>query len=211
MSEVKAKKTRNANMDLLRIFSMFLIILLHSIDHSGVLEQAEFSSTAINLWVRFTYMLTQVCVNLYVLISGYFLVKSKFRLQKLVALWLEVAFYSFIIKFVFMLVGYRPFSVASLISCLVPVFTGRYWFITIYFGLYLIFPFLNIAIKAMNKRQHTLLNIVLFALFSVMVSIYPSYKGMNSGGGWGLAWFVCCILLQLGLDCTLIQQRSCFL
>ena len=190
MGEVKAKKTRNANMDLLRIFSMFLIILLHSIDHSGVLEQAGFSSTAINLWVQFTYMLTQVCVNLYVLISGYFLINSRFRLQKLVALWLEVAFYSVVIKLIFMLVGYRSFSVASMISCLVPVFTGRYWFITIYFGLYLIFPFLNIAVKAMNKSQHTLLNIVLFALFSVMVSIHPSFKGMNSGAGWGLAWFV---------------------
>lgn len=190
MDKVMLKKTRNANMDLLRIFSMFLIILLHSIDHSGVLERAELSSTAINLWVRFTYMLTQVCVNLYVLISGYFLVKSKFRLQKLVALWLEVAFYSFVIKLVFMLTGYNAFSIPSLVSCLVPIFTGRYWFITIYFGLYLIFPFLNTAINAMNKRQHTLLNIILFILFSVMVSVHPSFKGMNSGGGWGLAWFV---------------------
>ena len=42
----------------------------------------------------------------------------------------------------------------------------------------------------MNKRQHTLCNIILFLLFSVMVSIYPMFKGMNSGGGWGLAWFV---------------------
>lgn len=190
MGEVKIQKPRNGNMDLLRIFSMFLIVLLHSIDHSGVLEQAEFSSTAINLWVRFTYMLTQVCVNLYVLISGYFLVNSRFRLQKLVALWLEVTFYSVVIKLVFMLMGYRPFSIASLASCLMPIFTGRYWFITIYFGLYLVFPFLNIAIKAMNKKQHTLCNIVLFVLFSVMISIHPSFKGMNSGAGWGLAWFV---------------------
>lgn len=184
------RTSRNSSLDLLRIVSMLLIILLHSIDHSGVLEQAGLSSSAMHLWVRFTYMLTQVCVNCYVLISGYFLVKSKFRLQKLVALWLEVVFYSFTIKLVFMLIGYNSFSIPALLSCLVPVVTGRYWFITIYFGLYLVFPFLNIAINAMNKRQHTALNIVLFVLFSVMVSIYPSFAGMNSGGGWGLAWFV---------------------
>ena len=42
MSETKInRKPRSANMDLLRIVSMLLIILLHSIDHSGVLEQAE--------------------------------------------------------------------------------------------------------------------------------------------------------------------------
>lgn len=34
-------KKRDSNLDLLRIVSMFLIIFLHSIDHSGVLEQAN--------------------------------------------------------------------------------------------------------------------------------------------------------------------------
>ena len=177
-------------MDLFRIVSMLLIILLHSVDHSGVLEAAEVSGTAMQLYVRFVYMLTQVCVNCYVLLSGYFLVTSKFRLQKLVALWMEVVFYSFTIKVIFMLAGYTSFSVGSLLSCFMPIYTGRYWFITIYFGLYLIAPFLNIGIHAMNKKQHAMLNIILFVLFSVMVSLYPAFKGMNSGAGWGLAWFV---------------------
>ena len=42
----------------------------------------------------------------------------------------------------------------------------------------------------MDKRQHTLLNICLAFLFSVWISVHPNMKGMNSGGGWGLAWFV---------------------
>lgn len=183
-------KQRNSAIEILRILSMLLIIFLHSIDHSGVLEASEANGTIIYLWVRFTYMLTQVCVNIYVLISGYFLVTSKFRLNKLATLWLEVFFYSLTIRIVFILLGYKSFSIGSILSCFVPVFTGRYWFITIYFGLYLVFPFLNILIKAMNKKYHTLLCIVLFTLFSVTVSIYPSFKGMNSGAGWGLAWFV---------------------
>lgn len=184
------KKERNSNMDLLRIISMLLIILLHSIDHSGVLESSETASFAIQLWVSFSYMLTQVCVNCFVLISGFFLVKSKFRLQKLIALWLETVFYSLIIRIVFIAIGYSTFSVSSILGCFVPVFTGRYWFITIYFGLYLVFPFLNIAINAMSRKQHLMLNIVLFFLFSFSISVYPAFKGMNSGAGWGLAWFI---------------------
>ena len=167
-----AKKQRNANMDLLRIVSMLLIILLHSIDHSGVIEASETAPIAAQLGVRFTYMLTQVCVNCYVLISGYFLVTSKFRLQKLVTLWMEVVFYSLTVRIVFILTGYRAFSISSILSCFVPVITG------------------SIAIRAMNKFQHTVLNVILFVLFSVMVSIHPSFAGMNSGAGWGLAWFV---------------------
>ena len=190
MSKAAITKTRNTNLDLLRIVSMLLIVFLHSIDHSGVLEKAENCGTAMYFYVRFTYMLCQVCVNLFVMLSGYFLVTSKFRLKKLVTLWMEAAFYSVVIRLIFMLTGARSFSVVSLVSCFFPILTGRYWFITIYVGLYLIFPFLNILIRAMDKKQHALLNICLFGLFSLWSSIHPSIAGMNSGGGWGLAWFV---------------------
>ena len=94
-------KLRDTNLDLFRIFSMLLIVLLHSIDHSGVLEEAENSSGALYFYVRFLYMLCQVCVNCYVMLSGYYLVKAKFRLKKLVSLWMETAFYSFVLKFIF--------------------------------------------------------------------------------------------------------------
>lgn len=184
------RKKRDANLDLLRIFSMLLIIFLHSIDHSGVLEQAEVSSNAMYFYVRFTYALCQICVNCYIMLSGYYLVNSKFRLQKLVALWMETVFYAFILKLLFMVTGHEIFSIVSLISCFFPIVTGRYWFITIYVGMYLISHFLNKLIHSMNKEEHTMLNICLFVLFSLWNSIHPSIAGMNSGGGWGLAWFV---------------------
>lgn len=184
------KKTRAANLDLLRIVSMLLIIFLHSIDHSGVLENAENCGTGMYLYVRFTYALCMVCVNIYVMLSGYFMVNSKFRLHKLVTLWMEAAFYAFVLKLIFMLTGATPFSLLSLASCFFPILTGRYWFLTIYVGMYLISPFLNILIHAMNKQQHCLLNLCLFAIMSVWSSLHPAIAGMNSGGGWGLAWFV---------------------
>ena len=184
------QKQRNANLDLLRIVSMLLIVFLHSIDHSGVLEHAENCGTAMYFYVRFTYALCQVCVNIYIMLSGYFMVTSKFRLQKLVTLWMEAAFYAFTLKLIFMVTGKDAFSVFSLVSCFFPILTGRYWFLTIYVGMYLVSPFLNTLIRALDKRSHALLNVLLFALMSVWVSLHPSIAGMNSGGGWGLAWFV---------------------
>lgn len=195
MKELGKAKERNVGLDALRIVSMLLIILLHSIDHSGVIEAADAAGGIIGWYTRFLYMLVQVCVNCYVLLSGYFLVESKFRLQKLVALWMEVVFYSLVLRVVFIATGYKAFSIGSLVSCCVPIFTGRYWFITIYFGLYLVSPFLNVLIHAMTKKQHTSLNLVLFILMSVMVSVSPNFMGMNSGAGWGLAWFVTLYLL----------------
>lgn len=182
------KSVRNIGLEWLRICSMLMIILLHSIDHSGLLKNLT-PGSILYYYEQFLYALVQVCVNCFVLISGYFLVSSKIKPEKLVALWIEVVFYSLIIKMIMMAFGEIPFSVVSLVSCLVPVLTGRYWFVTIYFGMYLLSPFFNIAIKTMNKKQHGELLILLFVLASVMISIHPSFKGMNSGGGWGLAWF----------------------
>lgn len=179
---------RNLGLEWLRICSMFMIILLHSIDHSGLYEMLE-EGTLLYAYEQFIYALVQVCVNCFVLISGYFLVQSQFKLRKLISLWIEVVFYSLVIKLIMMAAGEIPFSIASLISCFVPILTGRYWFVTIYFGMYLMFPFYNIAIKAMNERQHKSLVALLIVLFSGISSIYPSFKGMNSGGAWGLAWF----------------------
>lgn len=192
MNEVEFyKKERFLNLDLLRTFSMFLIVLLHSIDHSGVLEQAEIAENIFTFgYVFFVYFLCQICVNLFVLISGFFLSESQFKSEKLVRLWIETVFYSALLKCLFMATGKIPFSIVSLISCFVPVFTGRYWFVTIYFGMYLLMPFMNILIRKLDTKQFTELNVLLFFLFSVWVSFSAGIKGINSGAGWGLPWFI---------------------
>lgn len=185
-----SKTDRQINLDVLRVLSMLLIILFHSIIHSGVLEAMEIDGGFVHIVEYFFYAITQVCVNLYVLISGYFLVNSKFKVAKLIQLWLEVVFYSLVQRLIFIALGVKAFSVASVISCFFPVITGRYWFVTIYFGMYLLFPFFNIVIHAMKKEQHTALNVILFILLSGMVTLHPSLDGLNKGGGWGIAWFI---------------------
>lgn len=189
-NQLIASKTRNANLDILRIISMFLIVLLHSVDHSGVLEASTSSGDFINWYTQSIFMFTRLAVNCYVLISGYFLVKSQFNFKKLLKLWIDVTFYSFIIKLIFMISEPSSVSITSLLSSFFSVTTGRYWFITIYFGLYLLSPFINKMISALTKNQHLKLLVVLFILLSVTISIHPSIAGMNAGDGWGLTWFI---------------------
>ena len=68
-------KTRHMGLEWLRIVSMLMIILLHSIDHSGLYETLV-PGTSIYYVEQFLYALVQVCVNCFILISGYFLVTS---------------------------------------------------------------------------------------------------------------------------------------
>lgn len=87
-----AAKNRQANMELLRILSMLMIIVLHCLGKSGILK-AE--AGAWNMGV--TWFLEALCagaVNVYILISGYFSVRSVFKIKKIFMLWLQVAFYS---------------------------------------------------------------------------------------------------------------------
>lgn len=188
VSEGKAD-SRNYSLDLLRIISMLMIILMHSIDHSGVLEAAETAVLPAKIYVYTAYVLTRVSVNCFIMISGYFMVRQSFRPEKLLVLWMEVVFYSLFFRILFIGLGMKGFSPGAIFSCFIPVLTGRYWFVTIYFGLCFIAPFLNIALKAMSKRQHLMLMAVLFLLFPVWSAFFPFSQGMNSGGGWGLAWF----------------------
>lgn len=184
------KITRQTNLDVLRILSMLLIILFHSIIHGGISEVMTINGGIVHLAEYFLYSITQVCVNIYVLISGYFLVKSDFKFQKLIKLWMEVVFYSLFQRVLFIVFGIKPFSITSIVSCFIPVITGRYWFVTIYFGMYMLFPFINILIKAINKTQHAALNFMLFLLLSVTITIEPKLNVFNTGGGWGIVWFI---------------------
>ena len=74
----------------------------------------------------------------------------------------------------------------------------------------MIFPFLNIWIRAMTRKQHGLLLLLLFVLASCMVSIHPSLQGMNSGGGWGLAWFVVLYLTAAYLRLYGTPLKTCW-
>ena len=191
------KTLRNANMDVLRILSMLLIILLHSLDeHGGILQVTDAAGWGLEIYGRTLYLMTMVSVNCFVMLTGYFQVNSQFRLYKLVVLWLEVVFYSLLIRIIFILIGIKPFSFKSVLSCFFPIFTGRYWFVTIYFGLYMLSPFLNVAVHAMDRQQHAILNVILILLFSVWISVHPGIAGMNSGRGWGLPWFIVLYLIS---------------
>ena len=115
--------SRNYSLDLLRIIAMFLIVLIHSITHNGILDiilHQPWSAT--KSYIYTVYAFSHICVNCYVLLSGYFLVRSRFNLHKLLCLWIQTVFYTILFKSIFMACGVIPFSITSLLSCFFPIF-----------------------------------------------------------------------------------------
>lgn len=212
MGNTVSKKTRNTNIELLRVISMIMIVSLHYLKQGGVLDTLKFGDTNYPVaWLieAFCY----VSVNCYVLISGYFLCKSSFRLSKVFDIVLEVVFYSVGIYILFCAIGVEQFSVSSLITgYLFPLIHGEYWFATVYVVLYLISPFLNKWINALDKKEHLKLLVIMGLVFSVIPSVF-FFAGESLGvaGGYSLIWFVFVYLVSAYIRIYDVKFKSSYL
>lgn len=179
-------KKRNSSIELLRIIAMLMIISLHFWGHCvNVSELPHFSLLWYVGW--FLRGLSYTGVNVYVLISSYYLCESSFKFKRLLLLVIEVWLYSVLIYLLYLpSIG---FSIGTFIISLLPILFGEYWFVTIYVGLYILSPFLNMGLSAFDKNSLRRLIVVLFVLFSLIPNIFFYSKWLNYGGGYGIVWF----------------------
>lgn len=76
------KKEWNLSIELLRIISMCMIIILHFFTYSNVIQDSN-DISLFNFTNTIIHTICNVSVNCYILISGYFCIKSKFKVSKL--------------------------------------------------------------------------------------------------------------------------------
>lgn len=221
-----AEKKRMANYELLRAVAMLMVVVLHFLTHSqSLLEAGERDSfNLVTLVGTALEFFSIAAVNTYVLISGYFGVKSSFRPSKAVSLLLQIWFYALLVPLVLKMIfpaglpvvegtlpaGQDLQGVYRWIRYLVPVETEHYWFATSYFMLYLLTPVLNGAVKVMSKRQLQITLTGLLILFCGIKSISPVVFAFDKYG-YDLSWFICVYLTAayLGLyGCPLLEKRG---
>jgi len=98
-------KNRQANFELLRIIAMVMVIILHYLVKGNVAVSMAEDGSAVNLFAWFLESACIVAVNVYVLISGYFLVKAEWKLSRLVKLMLQILCYSIGVPVICLLLG----------------------------------------------------------------------------------------------------------
>ena len=182
-------KYRKSNVELLRIISMLLIVTTHFWGHCIDLKEIDPFLDGY-IWGWLSKGVSYISVNTFVLISSYFLCMKSYKTERLVKLELEVLFYSVIIYLCLLVCGKLNFIEKDILKVLLPTLSGEYWFVTIFMGLLILHPFLNIAISAMSKQQMRMLCIVLTFLFVVIPNIFFFSRWMNFGSGYGIVWFV---------------------
>ena len=84
-------RKRDSNYELMRIISMFLIVLFHVIHHGNVLWNVQIK--VVSLLLEFILFLTVVHVNSFILVTGYYQCESKFKISKVISLFFTSLFY----------------------------------------------------------------------------------------------------------------------
>lgn len=190
-------KKRMANIELLRIVSMMMVVMLHYLGKGNLLPSLT-GSMDVNGYVAWGMeSLCIVAVNVYMLISGYFLVESGFKAGRLVELLCQVLFYAILVPVVLVVLGIVPasvFSINHILETVLPVQMAHYWFITAYVIMYLLSPVLSVAAKTMKQEQLRGTIVALLLFFSVSKSILP-FQLVNDNRGYDGLWFVCVFLV----------------
>lgn len=179
--------TRNSNLELYRIIVMLLIIAHHYVVNSGVLIAMYTSPLEFNSIFLFLFgMWGKIGINCFVLITGYFMCKSKITVRKFLKLILEVEFYKIVIYAIFVLSGYETISLMGVFKVVLPITSIGTNFTGCFLVFYLCIPFLNILVRNMSEKQHLGLLGLVFFTYIFMGTIPVFSVTMNY-----VSWFIC--------------------
>lgn len=164
-------KERVSNYELLRIVSMFFIVLYHTIHHGNIINNC--TNEGLKIILEFIMLVIVVHVNSFVLVTGYFQSKSSFKQSKLWSIINANWFYKAFIVIIFAILNIEKFTTVDLFINFFPLNLTEYWFINPYLVIYCLSPFLNKFIDSLDKKTYQKLLIVLF----IILSIFPYVTG----------------------------------
>ncbi len=188
---------RNYGIDLIKIVSMIMIVLLHVLGQGGILS----NSIPGTLNYSFVWLLeisSYCAVNCYGMISGYLYkpdTKKIIRIDKPFGLWLQIAFYTISITAIFDVFNITEVTKSDWRIAFTPIMHAQYWYMTAYFGLYILMPVLNIIIDNISKKDA----IRVFTMFITLCSILPTVFNEDPfifREGYSMLWL--CILYVTG-------------
>lgn len=176
------KSGRDSAMELLRIITMLGVVILHYNNGSvggGFLYAAEGSANQYYLF--FTENLFICAVNLFVLISAYYLsATGERRFSKAAELLLQVILFRLVFFAVRVLRG-GGFTWKALALAILP----SNYYVILYITLYLLSPYVNLLLQRLSVRQYRRLLLLcglLFSLWTILGDVLANWNGGEING-----------------------------
>lgn len=189
---MKEEANRKTGIELLRIIVTFGVIFLHYNNPNA--GKAFLYAEGISSYILYYIESLFICaVNVFILISGYFMCKNNNRtLLKPVQLIIQVIIISFGFYVYRVVIDVEKCSIKSLCSSLLP----DNYFIILYIVLYVVSPYINIMFNHLGERERKKCVNILFLLFSVWPTLIDvvselfnkNLGGLNSIGLYGSQW-----------------------
>lgn len=197
MAGQEQQKKRMANIEALRLLAMMMVVSLHYLGKGELLGglNGPLSAKDHAAWLLESFSIA--AVNVYVLISGYFLVETEFRIKRVIALVLQILFYSCLIPVILILTGVLSPGALTLYDiwqCIFPVQMKQYWFMSAYVLLFLFTPVLNAAVHAMKKERLQVVIVLLLCMESLGKTVIPARLALDSEG-YDALWFMTVYLI----------------
>ncbi len=187
-------KQRNSNIESLRIIAMVLVLVVHAtFIGTGFPSIAESTTCPISSFCRFGFgALSIVCVNLFVLISGWFGIH--FNLKKFISFILTAIFYALLVYIVLLLLYPQKYLNWTSASTILMLNSSDYWFIKSYILLYFFAPILNSFIEQSDEKQQRL-TLITFYIFQTVYAWLSIYGAADFQGGYSVLSFMGLYLL----------------
>lgn len=162
---------RNSSIELLRILSMFMILLHHLVVHN-VVDYKAMDPGIFRFLLQFLFVSGgKVGVVIFFAISAWFMADAatgvKASLRRVWMLEKEVLFYSVVLGVGCYLIM-DGVGFGALLRGVFPLMSSIWWYTTAYAGFLIVFPFLADGLRAMGRKRHLSLCAVLFFVIGVV-------------------------------------------
>ncbi len=180
--------TRNLGIEMLRIISTLMVIMLHTLGSTAILSRNTGNDKGAILWLF--EIMCYCAVNCFALTSGYVSCKSKFKVSRILYLWFQVMFIFVVMTIALGFISPKDLDENAYQKMFFPILGDLNWYFTAFFCLFFFAPFLNILMQNLTKNQHKFLMGVIFFLFCIPDVIPKVSDLFLIGGGYSPIWLM---------------------
>ena len=155
---------------------MTLVVAHHFVINSGVKKYFDYSNITSNMvFLQLWGMWGKTAINVFVLITGYFMCTSKLTVKRVGKIFLEAKFYQILIFAVLFFAGYQSAGIHDLADLLFGyVRNPNNGFAASFLLFYLFIPFYNMLIQKMDHKQFRYLLGIALLYFTIVPTLLLS-------------------------------------
>ncbi len=163
------KKVRNINIDLIKCIAVFSVISVHYFSNIGLYKDLIVGNKMyIGIFFRTLFM---ICVPLFIIVTGYLMKDKKLSKKYYFSGGIRVLLIYLLDSVLFLsynaIYNNGEFNIKYIVKSILSFDIGYAWYIEMYFGLFLLIPFINLIYNGLKeKKQKQMLILTMLFLTS---------------------------------------------